>query len=358
MLGSVHFLDGGGQMADAIRAFDWSSSDLGPPDAWPPALKTAVGMALSSRFPKCVVWGPGLASIPNDAFRPILGDKPPALGRSFADVWSEAWDEIGPIAERAYAGEPTFIENFPLTIDRYGYPEPCYFTFCYSPIRDEHGAVRGMIDTVVETTATVEAQKQARLVNGELGHRMRNLMTVISSIVNQTLQSTGVEGEARDALVQRISALGHAQTLLTGSHRENAQILDVVHQALAPFDTGADVFELDGPPVGLSSGQSLMLALAMHELATNAVKYGALSVQGGKVRIGWDKDHPGRDAGFRLIWVETGGPAVTAPSRRGFGSRVVEKALAQEFRGEVELVYDPAGLRCELRAPALYTGDD
>lgn len=358
MLGSFHFLDGGGQMAQAIRAFDWSSTDIGPPDAWPPALKTAVGMTLNSKFPKCIVWGPGLASIHNDAFLPILGDKPPALGRSFADVWSEAWDEIGPIAERAYAGEPTFIENFPLVIDRYGYPEQCYFTFCYSPIRDEHGVVRGMIDTVVETTATVEAQRQARLVNGELGHRMKNLMAVISSIANQTLQATGVEGEARETLVQRIAALGDAQTLLTGSHRESAQVDDIVRQALAPFDAGADVFELDGPPVGLSSGQSLMLALAMHELATNAVKYGALSVPAGKVRIGWNLDRSGGDAGFRLSWMETGGPAVTIPSRRGFGSRVVEKALAQEFRGEVEIVYDPGGLRCELRTQTLHAGDD
>lgn len=357
MLGSVHFLDGGGQVADDIRTFDWSSSDLGPPDTWPSALKTAVGMALNSRFPKCIVWGPNLTSIPNDAFQPILGDKPPALGRSFAEVWSEAWETIRPIAEQAYAGEATFIEDFPLVIDRYGYPEQCYFTFCYSPIRDEYGVVRGMIDTVMETTAAVEAQKQARLVNRELGHRMKNLMAIISSIVNQTLQSSGVEGEVRDVLIQRIAALGHAQSLLTGSHEEGTQLHDVIEQALAPFDAGEGAFEIEGPPVSLSSSQSLMLALAIHELATNAVKYGALSVDDGKVVIGWSVDPSSEDAGFRLTWTETGGPVVTMPERRGFGSRVIEKVLAQEFRGEVELAFDPSGLRCELRAPAQHIGE-
>src|SRR5690606_32773955 len=118
-----------------------SMNDLGPLEGWPSALKIALGMALNSKFPKCILWGPQLITLHNDAFRPILGAKPPALGQPFSEVWSEAWHEIGPIAERAYAGEATFIENFPLEIERHGYPEQCYFTFCYSPIRDENGIV-------------------------------------------------------------------------------------------------------------------------------------------------------------------------------------------------------------------------
>jgi PAS domain S-box-containing protein len=115
-------------------------------------------MVLGSKFPACIVWGSDLITIYNDAFRPILGAKPEALGRPFNEVWSEAWDEIAPIADRAFAGEATFIEHFPLVVERNGYPEETYFTFCYSPIRDETGGVVGFIDTVIETTSEVKTR--------------------------------------------------------------------------------------------------------------------------------------------------------------------------------------------------------
>lgn len=356
--GTIDFLDGGGEMAQAIRAHDWSSSGLGPPHAWPAALKTAVSMALNSRFPKCIVWGPGLVSIYNDAFRPILGDKPFALGRSFRDIWSEVWDEIGPIAERAYAGEPTFIEDFPLVIDRHGYPEQTYFTFCYSPIRDESGIVRGMMDTVIETTANVEARRQSRLLNRELEHRIKNTLAVVSAIVNQTLQSTGSDRDAREALTQRIGALAQAQSLLTRSSFAEATIRDVVEEGLAPFRNGEGRFRIEGPPVMLSSKQALTLALAVNELATNALKYGALSNGHGEVRVEWRAGRPGTDDEFRLEWVETGGPPIVASERKGFGSRIIERVLAQDFSGQALLVLDPAGLRCELLTRMLHLGED
>ncbi|HEY0420163.1 MAG TPA: PAS domain S-box protein [Acetobacteraceae bacterium] len=157
-----HFPVGGGVMGEKIRAYDWDASALGPIRAWPPALRMAVEIVLASKFPKCLVWGPALIAIHNDAFMPILGDKPEALGRSFHDVWSEVWDTIEPIADRAFAGEATFIEDLALEINRHGRPEQAFFTFCYSPIRDETGAVVGMMDTVIETTGKVVAERQLR----------------------------------------------------------------------------------------------------------------------------------------------------------------------------------------------------
>lgn len=100
-------------MAKRVDDFDWASTPLGPRADWPSELEIIVRQILDSGFPQAAVWGPEFTTIYNDAFRPILGDKPEALGRSFADVWSEAWDQIGPIAERAYAGSPTYIEDFP-----------------------------------------------------------------------------------------------------------------------------------------------------------------------------------------------------------------------------------------------------
>ena len=157
---SDDFLTGGGAMGALIRTHDWAVTPLGPIEGWPQSLRSAVGTVLASHFPGCIVWGPSLVTIYNDAFRPILGAKPEALGRPFSEIWSEAWETIGPIAERAFAGEATFIEDFPLTVERNGYPEEASFTFCYSPIRDEAGRVAGFLDTVVETTGKVLAERR------------------------------------------------------------------------------------------------------------------------------------------------------------------------------------------------------
>jgi two-component sensor histidine kinase len=344
-------------MASAIRAHDWSSNELGPPDKWPSALKIAVGIALNSKFPKCIVWGQGFIMLYNDAFRPILGTKAPALGRSFRDVWIEAWAEIGPIADRAYAGEATFIEDFPLVIDRYGYHEQAYFTFCYSPIRDENGIVCGMMDTVIETTGKVAVQSQSRLLNRELEHRIKNILTVVSAIVTQTLESTDADRAARDALVQRIGTLAQAQSLLTRSNLAEANIHDIIEESMAPFRIGDDRIQVKGPPLMLSSKQALTLALAVNELATNAVKYGALSDRTGGVRILWQAGRPGTEDDFHFSWVETGGPSVMAPARKGFGSRIIERVLAQDFSGQAALIHDPSGLRCELSTQMRHVGE-
>jgi hypothetical protein len=157
----LSFLAGGGEMAERIRGYDWSASPLGPPEAWPQALKTAVGIVLSTKFPMFVAWGPELRLLYNDAYAEILGDKhPAALAHAFEDIWAEIWEAIRPIAERAVAGEASFYENLPLTLTRRGFAEQAWFTFSYSPLRDPAEAACGMLCTVVETTATVLAERE------------------------------------------------------------------------------------------------------------------------------------------------------------------------------------------------------
>src|SRR5688572_15265234 len=152
--------DRGGRMAEEIRRFDWSNSPLGPIEQWPDTLKTVVEITLASHFPKAIVWGPALTTLYNDAFMTILGNKPAALGRPLNHIWEEAWDELCPMVDAAFHGRATFIEDFALLIQRGGAPERAYFTFCYSPIRDQQGKVLGMLDTVTETTASVLATKR------------------------------------------------------------------------------------------------------------------------------------------------------------------------------------------------------
>lgn len=245
--------------------------------------------------------------------------------------------------------EATFIEDFPLLVDRHGYPEKAHFTFCYSPIRDEAGVVRGMIDTVIETTATVEARRQASLLNGELEHRIKNTLAVVAAIVSQTLRTSENSSAARSILLERIQAMAQAQSLLTRASATEATVVDVVLQAITPFRTSEERFHISGPPIMLSSKQALSLSLALHELATNAVKYGSLSNETGGVRIAWSGGRPDTDDAFILRWIEEGGPPVLAPARTGFGSRIIQTVMPHDFGGEATLSYDPPGVRFELR---------
>ncbi|MEA3052052.1 MAG: hypothetical protein QOG72_955 [Sphingomonadales bacterium] len=157
----LFFLADGGGMGERMRAFDWSCSPLGPPQAWPQALKTATGILLTSKFPMFLAWGPELRFLYNDAYVEVLGDKhPAALGHAFEDVWAEIWDEVGPLARRALEGEATFFENLPLTMTRKGYEEQTWFTFSYSPLRDHDGIAAGIFCVCTETTATVLAERE------------------------------------------------------------------------------------------------------------------------------------------------------------------------------------------------------
>jgi len=152
------FLDGGGAMGERIRRHDWSAHALGPVAGWAPALRTGLGIVLGSAFPGYLAWGEELTLFFNDGYLPILGDKAGgALGRPHPEVWHEVWPQLAPYFRRVLAGEPLFFENYAITLERHGDPEQAWFTFSYSPLRDETGAVRGVICTVIEVTDKVQA---------------------------------------------------------------------------------------------------------------------------------------------------------------------------------------------------------
>lgn len=157
------FLLGGGAIGAMMLAHDWTTSPLGPPEAWPPSLRTVVGLMLGSKFPMFVAWGAELGFLYNDAYAAILAGKHPnALGRRFHDVWSEIWPDILPLIEAAMAGEPVYRENLRLFMNRTGQFEHAWFTFSYSAVRDENGGIGGMFCAVTETSATVKAEAALR----------------------------------------------------------------------------------------------------------------------------------------------------------------------------------------------------
>ena len=152
---------GDGAVRALMRPQDWSTSPLGEPGGWPQELLLVLNLMLNSKFPMFAAWGPGLGILYNDAYAPLLGNKhPDALGRPFETVWSDIWDDIVPIVDRALSGQSAYFENLPLTVVRTGTPERAWFTFSYSPLEDANGQVAGMYCTVIETTRQVLAEKR------------------------------------------------------------------------------------------------------------------------------------------------------------------------------------------------------
>jgi two-component sensor histidine kinase len=334
---------GNSRMARLVREFDWAATPLGPLADWSTELKTLVSHMLESNFPAAIVWGSGLVTIYNDAFRPILGSKPEALGRSFAEVWAEAWDEIGPIAERAFAGESTYIEDFPLVVDRSGRPEQAWFTFCYSPLRLADGTVAGMMDTVVETTKTVRTLEERDGLNRELGHRLQNMIAMVQAIASQSLRRVA-ERDAVDAFVKRIVALGRAQDVLIRRSWSAASLDEVARATLSLLD-GLGQIAIEGPVVQAGTRSTMALSLVLNELATNAAKYGALSVPAGRVTLSWTVEGDT----VRICWREAGGPEVREPTHTGLGSRLIDMGLGP--RGAVRRSYPKAGFEAVIEAP-------
>ncbi|MGE3745332.1 MAG: sensor histidine kinase [Sphingomonadaceae bacterium] len=343
----LSFLASGSPMVCRVKQFDWSRTPLGVPSGWPPELVSAAATMLESRFPSALVWGPELTTLYNDAFLPILGDKGDVLGQPFSQIWQEVWDDIGPIAERAYAGEATFIEDFPLTVMRSRYPEKAWFTFCYSPVRTADGRVAGMLDTVVETTQTVLARQHSDVLNKELVHRLKNTMSLVQSIAMQSLKTVD-DRQTVDLFLRRILALGKAHDVLLQQNWENGTIRHVIEQVLT-LHGGLGRFQVSGEDVVLDSRAVLSLSLILHELATNAAKYGALSTAGGTVDIGWRIEPREHGEVLCLWWRERDGPPVSPPSRKGFGSRLI--AMGLSGAGSVETHYHPDGFEADFCAP-------
>ena len=186
----LEFLAGGGKTGALMRAHDWSSSPLGPPDTWPQSLRSVVGLLLQSQFPMFVAWGPELGFLYNDPYAEILGAKHPrALGRRFQEIWSEIWADISPLIDAALAGHATYREDLPLLMNRKGYDEQTWFTFSYSPVRNESGRVAGMFCAVSETTQKVLAERGLRELNETLERRVNEALAerkILAGIVEGT----------------------------------------------------------------------------------------------------------------------------------------------------------------------------
>ena len=226
--------------------------------------------------------------------------------------------------------------------------EERFVDFVYQPIRDEDGTVAQVFVQGSDVTERVRAENHQRLLINELNHRVKNTLAAVQSIVTQTLRHAADPGDASRAITARIMALSGAHNVLTRESWDGADLRTLVETAIHPFQgPGPDAFQLSGPDMRVGPYAAISISLALHELATNAVKYGALSTPAGRVRIGWSV---GAGQVFRLEWIETGGPVVTPSDRRGFGSRLILQVLPDQLQGAAELEYRPAGIAFRLTA--------
>lgn len=186
---------------------------------------------------------------------------------------------------------------------------------------------------------------------GELNHRIKNVLATVQAVASQTLSSAASMEEARSTFGSRLIALGKSHDLLTRENWSGANLRDIVSDTVEPHSGRAGRFRVEGPYLWLAPSAALSIAMALHELATNAAKYGALATDEGQIDIAWQLVGDGRDRRLSLQWSESGGLPVTPPTRKGFGSRLVQRVLAAELGGHVNVAYEQSGLVCTIDAP-------
>lgn len=226
------------------------------------------------------------------------------------------------------------------------------------PVQDEAGQVIRVVGVAEDITARKHAEMRAELVAQEMDHRARNIMTIVRGIIGQTLRSQPIPSAVTEVLLGRLTALGAAHKAIMRRNWNHASMSELVKLALEPFSLRTARIAMAGEDCELAPQIGLILALALHELATNALKYGALSVPGGAVALSWERVGTGEEPGFRLVWRETGGPQVPGPrpAASGFGTNLLEAGLAW-YGGETRLDFAPQGLTATLRLPLSLNAD-
>ncbi|MFC6791257.1 sensor histidine kinase [Methylobacterium komagatae] len=247
-------------------------------------------------------------------------------------------------------GEEVFVHR-----DGHFYP----VGFTASPIRDDAANIIGTIIEVRDISEEKAAAERQRLLINELNHRVKNTLATVQSIAAQTFRGQ-TDQAVRAVFDARMAALSNAHNVLVEDNWESASLSQVIERALAPHllaEVDVNRFRLQGPDARLHPKVAVTLAMALHELMTNAAKYGALTVPEGQVAVTWSlRDGDDDRQQLDLLWEERGGPPVTPPTRKGFGSRLIERQLPMEFDGSAMITYAPGGVTCRLEIPLTTLG--
>ena len=303
-------------------------------------------MADAAPAPVWMTSAAGGIDFANQAFAEFAGLEREAL---LGDVWIDLIhpeDIPGVLAQRVTARAALLPYKFEA---RFRNDSGAYRWMLASakPRIDGDGQFLGYIGMAMDLTDIKAAELRQRLLINELNHRVKNTLSSVQSIARQTLRNDETPVHVRERLVDRLLAMSAAHDILTRESWEGAAIDDIIRQGMRPFtdDRDQERIEIRGPGLRVGPSAALALALAIHELGTNAVKYGALSTPAGKITIAWES---GDGAQSVVRWKEIDGPAVQAPSRKGFGSRLLDGGLAADLGGKPRLVFAEAGVEAFL----------
>ncbi|WP_439648389.1 sensor histidine kinase [Croceibacterium aestuarii] len=266
---------------------------------------------------------------------------PEVVGQGFVDLLDKVY-----ASGKAYAGHAVEVVLKNEAEDR---AERRYLDFIYQPIFATGGAVTGIFVQGHDVTEQVESAEAQKLLINELNHRVKNTLAIVQGLAAQSFRQIDDAGDARATFDARLSALAAAHSLLTQTNWESAKLREMVRSSIEA-SAGADIerFTLSGPDISLPPQTAVSLAMTLHELSTNAIKYGALSNDVGKVDVVWTLERDDGVAAIKIDWCESGGPEVTPPQRRGFGTRLIERGLTGDGGTSVSLDFSPGGLHCRI----------
>jgi two-component sensor histidine kinase len=264
--------------------------------------------------------------------------------------WPDFWRDDGNVAalaaiQAAREGRESRFTGFAETAKR----NRRFWDVKVSPIFGEDGSVESILSVSRDITAIKNFETEQELLRNELSHRIKNILALVQSLANQTLRNDSDMATSRVAFLERLHALSHAQDLFISRNQVSTTLLQLIESVISTQDPGR--IDVSGPDVQLSSKSSIAFALTLHELMTNAVKYGALSNAEGKIAISWSVEPEDGAPELHFLWSESGGPTVVVPVRKGFGSRMIEKALVGYISGQASITYAPTGLVVRVRGP-------
>ena len=274
------------------------------------------------------------------------------IGSQFAGLplWDDAVENRKALAnamQTAARGEEVQLDATGRTSENH------YATYHVSmrPIRNDNGHVAHLAISALDVSERAEAEETERLLMREIDHRMKNTLQVLQGIVRRTAHGHRTVESFEKALMGRIMTMSRAHELLADERWQSANLRKIVMQELDTFETAGAIPSVSGAPIRVNSRAALAFALAIHELGTNATKYGALSVPSGRISIAWTFEGEPADRNLEFIWRESGGPKVAAPKQSGFGTLLLQRIIAYDLDGETELDFARHGLVCRILIP-------